>query len=92
MLTKLLGSHCTFTLSGESSLIIWGHNSYKRRKEEKVRIETRTGSQKHSEKSESLLLSQAELWTGEMKTRVKHIHLYVKAHFLTLVSFDYFTT
>lgn len=99
MLTKLLGSHCTFSLSGESSLIIWGHNSYKRRKEEeeKVRIETRTGSQKHSEKSESLLLSQAELWTGEMKTRVKHIHLYVKVHFflcntLTLVSFDYFTT
>lgn len=92
MLTKLLGSHCTFTLSGESSLIIWGHNSYKRRKEEEVRIETRTGSQKHSEKSESLLLSQAELWAGEMKTQVKHIHLYVKAHVLTLVSFDYFTT
>lgn len=83
-----------FPLSGESSLIIWGHNSYKRRKEEeeKVRIETRTGSQKHSEKSESLLLSQAELWAGEMKTQVKHIHLYVKVHFLTLVSFDYFTT
>lgn len=62
MLTKLLGSHCTFYLSGESSLLIWGHDSYKRRKkEEKVRIETRAGSQKHSEKSESLLSSQAEL-------------------------------